>query len=109
MLHFRDGVNRIDMILTYPDKYARSQTSEEVQPNRRTSILEHAQSKLEDDPEEVTHRIQEREFFEKYLRKAGLKTETATHIRNGETIHFLKISAPWEVLSKQAEIFYQCT
>ena len=107
-LHFRDGVNRIDMVLTYPDKYARIPSSVEEQPTRKVSFSERAQSivedVVEDSPEEISHRIKEREFFEKHLKMAGLKTETEAHIRNGETTHFLKISAPWAVLSKQAEI-----
>ena len=57
------------------------------------------------DEDNENHRIAEREYFEKNLRvKHGLKTETASSTRNKETTHFVKISAPWRVLSKYAEI-----
>ena len=53
--------------------------------------------------QELSHQQQERICFEKNIREAGLKTETE-EIQPGETVHYLKISAPWQVLTKHAEI-----
>jgi hypothetical protein len=92
------------MILTYPDKYARSNSSEGE--HTTGSLLERGSS-VGDSEQEVSHRLQEREYFEKNLRDAGLKTETETQVKKpeqGGTVHFLKISAPWRVLTKYAEI-----
>ena len=106
-LHFNDGINRIDMILTYPDKYARINSN---MVKNTTDIQIHVEQGLSvgDSDQEHSHRLQEREYFEKNLRDAGLKTEhdckDCTHIPDGETVHFLKISAPWRVLIKYAEI-----
>ena len=98
-LHFDDGVNRIDMILVYPDKYAKK--------TDRTSGLSSESPMINEeyDGDNENHRIEEREYFERNLRVLhGLKTETASSTRNKETTHFVKISAPWRVLSKYAEI-----
>ena len=87
------------MILVYPDKYARK--------NNRASTLSSESPMINEeyDEDNENHRIEEREYFEKSLRVLhGLKTETASSTRNNETTHFVKISAPWRVLSKYAEI-----
>ena len=89
------------MILTYTDKYARINSSD---GEDTTGSLVQRGLSIGDSDQELSHRLQEREYFEKNLRDAGLKTETETHIQNGENVHFLKISAPWRVLTKYAEI-----
>ena len=87
------------MILVYPHKYAKK--------TDRTSGLSSESPMINEeyDEDNENHRIEEREYFERNLRvKYGLKTETASSTRNNETTHFVKISAPWRVLSKYAEI-----
>ena len=86
------------MILVYPHKYAKK--------TDRTSGLSSESPMINEeyDEDNENHRIEEREYFERNLRvKYGLKTETASSTRNEETTHFVKISAPWRVLSKYAE------
>ena len=85
------------MILVYPDKYAKK-------ANRTSGLSSESPMINEEyDEDNENHRIEEREYFEKKLRVHGLKTETASSTRNNETTHFVKISAPWRVLSKYAE------
>ena len=103
-MHFNDGIHRIDMILTYPEKYSRSRGPNEV--NKRTSReeVELVVERSEQIPPEDEKHIEEREFFEKRLEVAGLKLEREEGVVTcNETVNYLKISAPWEVLNKYAE------
>ena len=103
-MHFNDGIHRIDMILTYPEKYRRSRGPNEV--NKRTSReeVELVVERTEKIPAEDEKHIEEREFFEKRLEVAGLKLEREEGVVTvNETVNYLKISAPWEVLNKYAE------
>ena len=104
-MHFNDGINRIDMILTYPDKYRSSRGPSEV--NKRTSReeVELTVTRHEDIPYDDRKHIEEREYFEKKLQVAGLRLEREEGVVTcNETVNYLKVSAPWEVLKKYAEV-----
>ncbi|XP_053305226.1 anoctamin-5 isoform X2 [Spea bombifrons] len=75
---FRDGVRRIDFVLSYNED-----------PNR----------------EAERKKSERRKEFELNLLKSGLELETE-HKRESENgkIYFIKIHAPWEVLSTYAEV-----
>ncbi|XP_074853772.1 anoctamin-5 isoform X3 [Carettochelys insculpta] len=74
---FRDGVRRIDFVLSYVD----------------------------DTNKEEEKKVERRREFEKNLQKAGLELETEDRkeSEDGKT-YFVKIHAPWEVLITYAEV-----
>ncbi|XP_005300362.1 anoctamin-5 isoform X2 [Trachemys scripta elegans] len=74
---FRDGVRRIDFVLSY----------------------------LDDPNKEEEKKAERRREFEKNLQKAGLELETEDkkESEDGKT-YFVKIHAPWEVLITYAEV-----
>ena len=93
------------MILTYPDQYRRNQGPSEI--NKRTSReeVELEVTRTTDIPPEDLKHIEEREFFEKKLQIAGLKLEREEGVITcNESVNYLKISAPWDVLKKYAEV-----
>ena len=93
------------MVLTYPEKYRRNRGPNEV--NKRTSReeVELVVERSEDIPHEDLKYIEEREFFEKRLQVAGLKLEREEGVVTcNEIVNYLKISAPWDILKKYAEL-----
>lgn len=93
------------MVLTYPEKYRRNRGPNEV--NKRTSReeVELVVERSEDIPHEDLKYIEEREFFEKRLQVAGLKLEREEGVVTcNEIVNYLKISVPWDVLKKYAEL-----
>ncbi|XP_069821203.1 anoctamin-5 isoform X1 [Dendropsophus ebraccatus] len=74
-IFFRDGIRRIDFVLSYVDD------------------------------KELDRKAERRREFELNLQKAGLELETEDK-KESESgkIYFLKIHAPWEVLSTYAEV-----
>ena len=69
-LHFRNGIDRIDVILTYHDAHGQSQSS--GNPGS-TSGEDHID--IEKDLQENQKRVHEREVFQGNLRSAGLNLE----------------------------------
>ena len=93
------------MILTYPNQYRRTQGQSEI--NKRTSReeVELEVTRTTDIPSEDLKHIEEREFFEKKLQIAGLKLERDEGVITcNDSVNYLKISAPWDVLKKYAEV-----
>nr|XP_033783925.1 anoctamin-5 isoform X3 [Geotrypetes seraphini] len=76
-IFFRDGVRRIDFVLSYVD----------------------------DPGKEMERKMERRKEFEKHLELSGLELETEDKkdSEDGKT-YFVKIHAPWEVLSTYAEV-----
>jgi len=97
-LHFWDGVRRIDMVLAYKDPEVENEIYEDS-----TSVDTLNEDESPDEKEEK--RKHEREVFEKNLVEAGLELELEPSQRSGDKrTNFLKISAPWKLLTKYAEV-----
>ncbi|KAJ7427286.1 Anoctamin-5 [Willisornis vidua] len=88
-IFFRDGVRRIDFVLSYVDDFNKE-----------------FEKKLVSKPEFSGMFIQERrKEFESNLQKAGLELETEDKKESEDgKIFFVKIHAPWEVLITYAEV-----
>ncbi|KAJ7414966.1 Anoctamin-5 [Pitangus sulphuratus] len=76
-IFFRDGVRRIDFVLSYVDDFSK----------------------------ELEKKLERRKEFESNLQKAGLELETEDKKESEDgKIFFVKIHAPWEVLITYAEV-----
>jgi len=77
-LHFWDGERKIDMVLAFEDD--------------------------ENGPEDI-RKAEKRKTFQRNLEEQGLELELEPSHRSADKkTNFLKISAPWELLTKYAEI-----
>ncbi|XP_042197254.1 anoctamin-5 isoform X4 [Callorhinchus milii] len=78
-IFFRDGIRRIDFILSYVDDLSK----------------------------EAEKKVERRRDFEENLAKAGLdlETESKDESEDGKT-YFVKIHAPWDVLATYAEVLH---
>jgi len=99
-LHFWDGIRRIDMVLAYKDPEVENEHYEDTK-----SVDVDTLNDEESPDEKEEKRKHEREIFEKNLVEAGLELELEPSQRSGDKrTNFLKISAPWKLLTKYAEV-----
>ena len=93
------------MVLTYPEQYRRSPISSKAVKEASKGEEEDVVTITTDNSPDDLKRIEEREFFEKKLQAAGLALEREEGVVTcNETVNYLKISAPWDVLKKYAEV-----
>ncbi|XP_020637693.3 anoctamin-7 isoform X2 [Pogona vitticeps] len=94
--YFRDGKTKIDFVLVWEEK---------VRPSKkRQSKQHHERSRTGDNWEQPLSRHERwRRKFLKNLHNAGLLLEKEETLSERKTIHYLKLSAPWEVLMYYAE------
>ncbi|KAI2648075.1 Anoctamin-5 [Labeo rohita] len=94
-VYFRDGVRRIDFVLSYID----DKDGEKKQQHPNSAYADFVKSHT------AVSEPDRRKEFEDNLQKAGLELETEdkSESEDGRT-HFLKIHVPWEVLATYADV-----
>ncbi|XP_050787165.1 anoctamin-7-like isoform X3 [Gopherus flavomarginatus] len=90
--YFRDGQTKIDFVLVWEEKVR--------PPKKRQGKL--AAHKARDEWPRGHHEHWKRKFLNN-LRNAGLLMEKEETLSERKTIHYLKLSAPWDVLVFYAE------
>lgn len=96
---FHDRKNKVDFVLVWEEK---------MRPHKKRKV-KYAYKEMDQDVSESrwerTRRANEywRKKFLKNLRKVGLLMEKEETVSERKTIHYLKLSAPWDVLVYYAE------
>nr|XP_008175684.1 anoctamin-7-like isoform X1 [Chrysemys picta bellii] len=98
--YFRDGQTKIDFVLVWEEK-------RRPPKKRRGKLASHEGSReaapeARDDRPRGHHEHWKRKFLNN-LRNAGLLMEKEETLSERKTIHYLKLSAPWDVLVYYAE------
>ncbi|XP_044277100.1 anoctamin-7-like [Varanus komodoensis] len=98
--YFKDGRNKIDFVLVWEEKLRPSKKRRSKQPHHDR---DRAASRAGGWEQVQRQRERWKRKFLKNLQNAGLLMEKEETLSEHKSIHYLKLSAPWEVLVYYAE------
>ncbi|XP_051515951.1 anoctamin-7-like isoform X2 [Myxocyprinus asiaticus] len=101
--YFRDGHTKIDFVLVWEVKVRRKRRSRGQSHGESTEVEDKAAQEESSSERRKAQLARWRDKFIQNLKSAGLFMEKEESSSTKKTIHYLKLSAPWDVLVYYAE------
>ncbi|KAG7472737.1 hypothetical protein MATL_G00112120 [Megalops atlanticus] len=101
--YFRDGKTKIDFVLVWEVRSRRKRRSRQRGRDERAGQVEGGAEEASRSERRKALLARWRDKFTHNLQRAGLLLEKEETVSEKKTIHYLKLSAPWDVLVYYAE------
>lgn len=109
LIHFRDGVRRIDYVLVYEEQFATANSNSSEDSTRRARLKKHESyrakflSNLRQSGLDMEEELVRRSEPSQPDASSNKSSRTSSRRQRNVQLYFIKLSAPWDVLISWAE------